>query len=295
MANKGLIGVQMSTIAPAKMPHFDAYESMAKLTDLGFHCIEISQVPMTPENVQGFRRSIDELGMKVSSNTASVAPMVPGMPGEYLNDPAGYKKIVDDCKALDCDMLRIGMLPMTCMGSYEKAVDFARQAEECALKLKEDDIDLYYHNHHIEFVRYNGEYLLDIIRANAPHMGFELDTHWIHRGGENPVEFIKKYAGSIRLLHLKDYRIGEMQMPEGGLDMTDRASVMKFMGGFKDTVQFAEVGEGSLPIKACIEAGLAGGAEYFLIEQDDAYGRDPFDCLKTSHDNLVKLGYESWF
>ena len=184
---------------------------------------------------------------------------------------------------------------MTCLGSYEKPVHYARQAEECALKLKEDDKDLYYHNHHIEFVRYNGEYLLDIIRANAPHMGFELDTHWIHRGGENPVEFIKKYAGSIRLLHLKDYRIGEMQMPEGGLDMTDRASVMKFMGGFKDTVQFAEVGEGSLPIKACIEAGLAGGAEYFLIEQDDAYGRDPFDCLKTSHDNLVKLGFGDWF
>lgn len=295
MANKGLIGVQMSTIAPAKMPHFDAYESMAKLTELGFHCIEISQVPMTPENIAGFRRSIDELGMKVSSNTASVAPMVPGMPGEYLCDPVGYKKIVDDCKALDCDMLRIGMLPMTCMGSYEKAVDFAKQAEESALKLKEDGIDLYYHNHHIEFVKYNGEYLLDIIRANAPHMGFELDTHWIHRGGENPVEFIKKYAGSIRLLHLKDYRIGEMQMPEGGLDMTDRASVMKFMGGFKDTVLFAEVGEGNLPIKACIEAGLAGGAEYFLIEQDDSYGRDPFDCLKTSHDNLVKLGFGDWF
>ena len=32
MANKGLIGVQMSTIAPAKMPHFDAYESMGKLS-----------------------------------------------------------------------------------------------------------------------------------------------------------------------------------------------------------------------------------------------------------------------
>lgn len=295
MANKGLIGVQMSTIAPAKMPHFDAYESMAKLTDLGFHCIEISQVPMNAENIAGFRRSIDELGMNVSSCTASVAPMVPGMPGDFLCEPNGYKKLVDDCKALDCDMLRIGMLPMTCMGSYEKAVDFAHQAEECALKLKEDGIDLYYHNHHVEFVKYNGEYLLDIIRANAPHMGFELDTHWIHRGGENPVEFIKKYAGSIRLLHLKDYRIGEMKAPEGGLDPTNRESMMKFMAGFKDTVQFAEVGEGSLPIKACIEAGLAGGAEYFLIEQDDSYGRDPFDCLKTSHDNLVKLGFGDWF
>ena len=270
----------MSTIAPAKMPHFDAFESMQRLTDIGYHCIEISQVPMTPENVAGFRRSIDELGMNVSSCTASVAPMAPGMPGEYLNDPDGFKKIVGDCRALDCDMLRIGMLPMTCMGSYEKAVDFARQAEEIALKLKEEGIDLYYHNHHVEFVRYNGQYLLDIIRENAPHMGFELDVHWIHRGGENPVEIIRKYAGSI---------------PEGGLNPADRASMAKFMSNFTNIIQFAEVGEGSMPMKACIEAGLAGGAEYFLVEQDDCYGRDPFDSLRISHDNLVKMGYGEWF
>ena len=52
---KGLIGVQMSTIAPAKMPSFDAFDAMKKLTDIGYHCIEISQVPMTPENVAGFQ------------------------------------------------------------------------------------------------------------------------------------------------------------------------------------------------------------------------------------------------
>ena len=40
---------------------------------------------------------------------------------------------------------------------------------------------------------------------------------------------------------------------------------------------------------------LAGGSEYFLIEQDDCYGRDPFDSLKISHDNLVKLGFGDWF
>lgn len=144
---KGLIGVQMSTIAPAKMPSFDAFDAMKKLTDIGYHCIEISQVPMTPENVAGFRKSIDELGMNVSSCTASVAPMVPGMPGEYLNNPDDFKKIVEDCRKLDCDMLRIGMLPMTCMGSYEKAMDFAKEADETAARLKEEGIDLYYHNH----------------------------------------------------------------------------------------------------------------------------------------------------
>ena len=295
MANKGLIGVQMSTIAPNKMPKFDAYESMAKLTEIGYHCIEISQVPMTAENVAGFRRSIDELGMNVSSCSAAVAPMMPGMPGEFLCNPDDFKKIVEDCRKLDCDMLRIGMLPFTCMGSYQKAVDFAKQADEMALKLKAEGIDLYYHNHHVEFTRYDGKYLLDIIKDTAPNMGFELDTHWIHRGGQNPVEFIKQYAGRIRLLHLKDYRIGEMKVPEGGLDFTSKEGMMKFMGQFSDIVEFAEVGEGTLDIKGCIEAGLAGGSEYFLVEQDNTYGRDPFDSLKISHDNLVKLGYGEWF
>ena len=282
MANKGLIGVQMSTIAPAKMPHFDAYESMGKLADIGYHCVEISQVPMTAENVAGFRKAIDELGLNVSSCTASTSPMLPGMPGEFLCNPDDYKKIVEDCRKLDCDMLRIGMLPMTCMGNYQKAVDFAKEANEYALKLKEDGIDLYYHNHHVEFVRYDGEFLLDIIRANAPALGFELDSHWIHRGGQDPVKFIKKYAGSIRLVHLKDYRIGEMPIPEGGVDFTS-------------IVQFAEVGEGTLDMPAIIQAGLEGGGEYFLVEQDDCYGRDPFDSLKISHDNLVKMGFGDWF
>ena len=93
MVEKGLIGVQMSTIAPAKMPKFDAFESMKKLTDIGYHCIEISQVPMTAENVAGFRRAIDELGMNVSSCTAAVAPMAPGMTGEFLSVPEDFKKI----------------------------------------------------------------------------------------------------------------------------------------------------------------------------------------------------------
>lgn len=291
MSKKGLIGVQMSTIAPAKMPSFEPFEVMGKLVDLGYHCAEVSQVPMTKENVAGFRRAIDELGFNVSSLTASVSPMFPGMPGEYLCNPDDYKKMLDDARTLDCDMFRIGMLPLTCMGSYEKAVDFAKQAEEYALKLKEDGIDLYYHNHHVEFVKYNGQYLLDIMRENAPHLGFELDTHWIHRGGENPVEFIKKYAGSVRLLHLKDYRIAEVVMP----DMTKGFDMKAFQAGFNNVVQFAELGQGNLPLKACIEAGLEGGAEYFLIEQDDSYGRDPFDCLKDSRDHLISLGYADWF
>ncbi len=293
MSKKGLIGVQMSTIAPAKMPSFEPFEVMGRLTDIGFHCAEISQVPMTKENVAGFRKAIDELNFNVSSLSAAVAPLFPGQPGEYLSVEDDYKKMVEDARTLDCDMFRIGMMPMNAIGDVQKCIDFAKLAEDYCLKLKEDGIDLYYHNHHIEFMKLeNGQYLLDVLRENAPHLGFELDTHWIHRGGENPVEFIKKYAGSVRLLHLKDYRIANVQMP----DMTKGFDMAAFANAFfSQPVQFAELGKGSLPLKACIEAGLAGGAEYFLIEQDDSYGRDPFDCLKDSRDHLIELGYADWF
>ena len=286
MSKKGLIGIQMSTIK-SKIDELGAYGTLKACAELGYHCVEVSQIPMTPENVADMKRACDEFGIKIAALSAGLEPIMPGMPGEFLT--TDFDKIVADCKALDCDMLRIGMLPMNCMGSRDKALDFVKRADEMAARLKEHGIDLYCHNHHIEFTKYDGEYLLDIIKNNTQHMGFELDIHWIQRGGENPVEFIKKYSGRIRLLHLKDYRIGEVKMPEGPLDPKT------FMAAFTNVVEFAEVGEGTLPIKECIEAGLASGSEYFLIEQDTTYDRDPFDSLKISRDNLINLGYEDWF
>lgn len=41
--------------------------------------------------------------------------------------------------------------------------------------------------------------------------------------------------------------------------------------------------------------GLSSGVKYLLIEQDNQYGRDPFDCLGTSRDNLTALGYGNLF
>ena len=290
---KGLIGVQMSTIAPNKMPKFDAYESMARLADIGYKCIEISQVPMTDENVKGFRRAIDELGLNVAAVSALTAAN-PMMPGCDMSNPDEMKKMIADAKYLDCDMFRIGGMPIEARFSLQAAVDFAKQADDFACQLKEQGIDLYYHNHHFEFVRHEGQFLMDIIKENTKHLGFELDIHWIHRGGVDPIKFINQYAGRIRLQHLKDYRIGHMAMPED-VDFNSREGMMQAYAAMNNIVEFAEVGEGTLDIPGCIEAGLNGGSEYFLVEQDMTYGRDPFESLKISHDNLVKMGYGDWF
>ena len=60
-------------------------------------------------------------------------------------------------------------------------------------------------------------------------------------------------------------------------------------------MQFAEVGEGNLDFPAIIEASEEIGAKYLLVEQDEHYGRTPLECLQTSYDNLVTLGYGHLF
>ncbi|MGG1574502.1 sugar phosphate isomerase/epimerase family protein [Fictibacillus sp. NRS-1165] len=176
------------------------------------------------------------------------------------------------------------------MGHKDPVMEYIESAETMANRLAAQGIKLYYHNHHIEFEKYDGQFLLDIMKNSTSKLGFELDVHWIHRGGENPIEVIKRFEGRISLIHLKDYRIGRIEMTE-----EDYKEPSKFSQKFTNIIEFAELGKGSLDIKGIIEAGLDSGVQYFLIEQDDTYGRDPFDCLETSANYLRKLGYSDWF
>jgi len=281
---RGLIGVQMMMLG-GKVKEMGAYAVLQRLAELGFHCVEISQIPMTPENVAGMKKACADFDIKIAACSAALEG--PG-PNDAL--ATHFDKIVADCKALDCNLLRIGMLPVHYMGDQEKALAFVARAEEMAARLAEYNIELYYHNHHVEFEKYNGKYLMDIIRDSTTRLGFELDVYWIQRGGENPLTYIPKFAGRIKLIHLKDYRIKFDPAVLAG-----EFNREKFSAAFNGAVQFAEVGEGNLPMKEIIETGLACGSEYFLIEQDDQYGRDPFDCLITSRDHLIELGYKDWF
>ncbi|MBV7340081.1 sugar phosphate isomerase/epimerase [Chloroflexi bacterium TSY] len=285
---KGLIGVQMMMLG-GKVQEMGAYDVLEKLAEIGYHCIEISQIPMTPENVAAIQNACEAFDIKVAACSAMLEPMGPAAPKMETLE-TDFDKIVADCKVLDTNFLRIPILPFGYMGDREKALAFVARAEEMAERLVEHNIDLYYHNHHVEFEKYDGKYLLDIIKENTTRIGFELDVHWIQRAGENPVTYIQQFAGRIKLIHLKDYRI-----KFDSSIFADGLSMEKIMTAFSSAIQFAEVGEGNLAMKEIIDTGLICGSEYFLVEQDEQYGRDPFDCLITSRDNLIKLGYQEWF
>jgi sugar phosphate isomerase/epimerase len=81
------------------------------------------------------------------------------------------------------------------------------------------------------------------------------------------VEWIRKFDGRMKVVHLKDMAV-----------TADREQL------------FAEVGEGNMNFPAILNACREIGIEWGAVEQDQSYGRDPFQCLATSFNNLKKLG-----
>jgi hypothetical protein len=41
---------------------------------------------------------------------------------------------------------------------------------------------------------------------------------------------------------------------------------------------------------AILQAAEEGGVEWYLVEQDECYGRDPFESLAISYRNLRAMG-----
>ena len=84
------IGVQAMMLKD-KFSELGAYETLKKVTELGYNYIEISQIPMTEENVSEIKRAAEDFNIKIVAMTAALEAF-PGMNMENLTDD--FDKII---------------------------------------------------------------------------------------------------------------------------------------------------------------------------------------------------------
>ena len=181
------------------------------------------------------------------------------------------------------------MMPFTAMVSKEACEAWAAECEQGAQKLADHGITLCYHNHHVDLIRFGDERIFDIVRRVAPSLHFEVDLHWVQRGGMAPLDMLEQYAGVCKLIHVKDFRV--TPLPQEAVDKMTSGDIAGGFQAFLNIAQFAEVGQGNMNWPKLLPAAEAAGAEFFFIEQDDTYGRDPFDCIADSRAYLKSIGY----
>jgi sugar phosphate isomerase/epimerase len=259
---------------------------LERLAGLGYTSVEVSQIPTNEANIAALESARTELGIETAALSVALQKSVVAT-GDALD--VDFDKIVNDCRRLDCSYLRIGMMPFPAMVSKPAVEEFARQCEDASQRLLAEGLQLAYHNHHVDYSKHDGETLFDIVRRLSPSLHFEIDVHWVQRGGKNPVDVLGDVAGQVELVHLKDYRIG--LLPASALELLAAGDRAGFTREFAALVQFAEVGAGTLDFGAIIPAALASGAQHLLVEQDELYGRDVYDCLADSIAHVRALGY----
>ena len=131
----------------------------------------------------------------------------------------------------------------------------------------------YYHNHFQEFQRFGDDYVCDILLDNTDPdlVKLELDTYWMYRGGQDPIEWIKRLGDRVILSHQKDFPASAPQplnLYDGVVSPTENIDMAVFEER-KNPLCFTEIGTGVLPIQDIINAVDAlPDFEYMLLEQD---------------------------
>jgi sugar phosphate isomerase/epimerase len=146
----------------------------------------------------------------------------------------------------------------------------------------------YYHNHFQEFQRCGDGFVYELILENTdPGLVFlELDTYWIYRGGQDPIEWMNRFPERVILLHQKDFPADAPQplnLYDGVVSPTENIDMTVFEDR-KDTLCFTEIGTGVLPIQDIVDAASRlPNLDYLLLEQDHTTLPE-IESIRRSHD-----------
>ena len=146
---------------------------------------------------------------------------------------------------------------------------------------------LCYHNHDFEFVKIDGEYALDILynEVSEELLETEIDTCWVNVGGESPADYVRKYAGRVNILHLKDFT-GEKSDNMYALIGIDEDEKKEETNKF----EFRPVGYGKQDFIAILEAAKESGTKWVVVEQDEpSMDKTRMECAKLSIEYLKSI------
>ena len=252
------LGAQLYTLRDFCKTMPDIAQTLRKVRQIGYTAVQVSGVgPVDPKDLA---KVLQDEGLAVAGTHMGWE--------RFLNET---DEVIATHKTWGTTHSAIGALPQ----DYYTPDGLKRFLDELALvapKLQAEGLDFSFHNHSIEFIKFDGRLMLDLLyeQTDPAQLKAEIDTYWVQAGGGTPQEWVAKLPNRQPMLHLKDYAVVAGQWQP----------------------RFAPVGEGNLNWTAILAAARGANVEWALVEQDDCYGVDPFDALAISYRNLKAMGLE---
>lgn len=196
---------------------------------------------------------------EIRSNLSQTGLMLMGVHCGYadVSDPEKLSSALDFVTAMGGSYLTCsGVGQVEGIKTYEQAAEtFNAAAKTC----RERGVTFCYHNHNWEFEDLDGQKGIHrLIACSDPHLvKLCVDVYWVQIGGENPAEFITRYADRIGYFHLKDGAKGS----------------------------FSELGRGTVDLEGAVKAALRISPSWLVYEQDRTE-REPSESIHMSRQYL---------
>ncbi|HEX5506173.1 MAG TPA: sugar phosphate isomerase/epimerase [Thermomicrobiales bacterium] len=248
---QGQIALQLYTVRADTANDF--LGTLRRLAALGYRAVEFAGYGGVP--VGELRAALDEYGLQ------AIGAHVP-----YDDFAARLPAVLAELRTLGCAHAVVPSFPNTRRDDAEFVRAVAATFNRWGAACRAEGLRFDYHNHRFEFAPLapGGGTLFDILATATDQalVNLEIDIAWAHVAGVDPVDLLRRHAGRVPLIHVKDLAPGE-----GVVDVP--------------------VGDGVLPWPRILEAAEAAGTRWYIVEQD--HPRDPLADAERSLHNLAGL------
>ena len=283
------IGIQLGSLGSVAGRDVDA--TFARLAQIGYREIELTSLLGLP--AAQFGAAAKRAGLAISSLHLPLMAMGGAGALSMLSEPA---RIADALGALGARwavapilLIPAGFRPQPGEG-MEAAIsrtvtsagaDIWKQTAEVLNRkgeeLRKVGIGVAYHNHNLDFApisRATGGQTTGweiLWRETQPDLvGYELDIGWVQLAGLDPVLFLDKARGRVKLLHVRDMSASQPR-------------------GYRVAMGSPAVGTGTLDWQRILPAAYRAGARHFLVEQEPGAGIVPIDAASDAYTFLSRL------
>jgi len=232
-----------------------------KLKGLGINNIELARVTFSPAIIKEIAGICRAEGLTVLCTQM-----------KYKEISADLNQTIRIHRDLECPRCSVSVVSFRHLRQGRKGLkEYAEILNSTGKILKKAGISLLYHHHNYEFVPIEQ---LDGFRFLAESLdpdlvGLILDTYWLQRSGHAPADIIRRYAGRVKGVHLRDFTL----------------TPPLWNPGITDT----ELGRGNLDFGKIIDSCAETGVEYMAIEQASS---TPWRSIENSLSHLKTLGID---
>ena len=248
------VGLQLYTVRDAMQR--DLPGTLARVAQIGYKDVEFAgYFGRPPAEIKAL---LDQNGLRAPSSHIGYPP-----------EGDAWTKMLADAKAVGHEYVTCPWIPDEARGNADAYKRVAEHFNTSAQRAKDAGLKFAYHNHDFEFKPLDGGVLpFDVLLQNTDKslVDYELDLYWTVKGGQDPIAYMDKYPGRVRLVHVKDATAAP-----------DRAMV--------------DVGSGTIDFRGIFAHDADHGANitYYFVEHDQP--ADPIASITKSYDYLSKLEY----